>query len=386
MKPRVAHVINSFGLGGVPQVAYQLLRSLPADTYDLYLYILKSYQDNSSARQLLIEKFDKLGVTIRCPERDEKKFYVVSQLARWLIDDRIEILHTHSYKPNIYGRLAGSLCRSSFSQSIKIVAHYHNVYDDKWRKDDSLIYEQGFASVTDCFLACSTSIADKNAQAIGLKDGQFEVILNGIDLDRFTINHDIASAKASFNIPPGVKLIGTVGRISTQKAQDIFLQAAAHVLQQFSDCLFLIVGAPEDPGQLDALTVLAESLGIHDKVIFLGHVNDIPKLYGILDVLAMPSRWEGLPLTLVEAMAIGLPIVTTAVGGISEVVTPEETALIVQPDNPRQLADAISRLLANPALCATMKQSGKNRAQAFSHITIGHQAHRLYQKLLAENN
>ncbi len=384
MKPRIAHVINSFGLGGVPQVAYQLLRSLPADTYELYLYILKNYQDNSSARQLLIENFDKLGVTIRSPERDEKKFYVVSQLARWLIDDRIDILHTHSYKPNIYGRLAGSLCRSN--HSIKMVAHYHNVYDDKWRKDDSLIYEQGLEPVTDCFLACSTSIARKNAEAIGLKNRQFEVILNGIDLDRFNESHDIASAKASFNMPLGFKIIGTVGRISTQKAQDIFLQAAALVLQQFSNCLFLIVGAPEEPGQLDALLALAASLGIQDKVIFLGHVNDIPKLYSILDVLAMPSRWEGLPLTLVEAMAIGLPIVTTAVGGISEVVTPDETALIVQPDNPRQLADAISRLLTDPDLCAIMKQSGRNRAQAFSHVTIGQQAHRLYQKLLDEKN
>lgn len=106
MRPRIAHVINSLGLGGVPQVVYQLLRSLPSDTYDLYLYVLKSYSDNGAARQQLGDSFRDMGVIVRCPVRDEKKFHVVSQLCHWLKDDRIEIVHTHSYKPNIYGRLA----------------------------------------------------------------------------------------------------------------------------------------------------------------------------------------------------------------------------------------------------------------------------------------
>jgi|GEM_PF-1778048 len=381
MKPRVAHVINSFGLGGVPQVAYQLLRSVPQDTYELYLYVLKSYDDNSAARKQLSDYFEQIGVTVRCPDRDEKKFYVVSQMMHWLLQDRIDLLHTHSYKPNIYGRLAGLLCCQT---GLKMIAHYHNYYDNKWAEDDSLIYEKQLASSTDHFFACSDSVANHAVERIGMNKEQIEVLLNGIDLERFNTKYDRASIKVELGIPLDYKLIGTVGRICIQKAQDIFLKAAAIIQQSYPKTLFLIAGAPDENGMLADLQKQAEALGIRDNVRFLGYVSDIPRIYSLLDILLMPSRWEGFGLALVEAMAMGLPIVATDVGGILEVVIPNETALLVPPDNADLLAKAVERLLTNEQLISNLSQAGRNRAEQFSYRSIGQQAHQCYQRLLSE--
>lgn len=380
MKPKIAHVINSFGLGGVPQVVYQLMRSLPADTYDLYLYVLKSYEDNAAARIQLSETFKRLGVTIRCPDRDDKKFYVVSQMARWLIEDEIDLLHTHSYKPNIYGRLAGLLCQP---KGVKLIAHYHNYYDNKWLEDDSLIYEQLLAYQTDHFLACSGSVAEHVASRADIDNGRIEVLLNGIDLSRFKVTQARSAVKAELGLPENCKLVGVVGRLCRQKAQDVFLEAAAKLTEIFPDVLFLLAGAPDEPEMLLQLKAQAESLSIGHKVRFLGYLEDIPKIYGILDILVMPSRWEGFGLALVEAMAMGLPIVTTDVGGIPEVVVPNETALIVPPENAGSIAEAVGRLLRAPDLTAKFSDAGQIRAEQFSHERIGRQTHQCYQRLLS---
>jgi glycosyltransferase involved in cell wall biosynthesis len=382
MKPRIAHVINSFGLGGVPQVAYQLIRSLPNDTYELFLYVLKNYDDNTSARQQLKEYFKDMGVTVRYPIRDEKKFYVVSQLCHWLKDDRIDIVHTHSYKPNIYGRLAATMNRS---QGLKTVAHYHNFYENKWAEDDSLVYEQFLAQTTDCFIACSDSVAKHAEEKIGLAADSFDVILNGIDLDRFKVKPDKAAIKLSLSIPEDFNVVGIVGRISQQKGQDIFLEAVAKIHHKLPKTLFLIVGAPDEPAMLEKMRALAATLGIQEKVNFLGYRDDIPNIYSILDILVMPSRWEGFGLALVEAMAMGLPIVCTEVGGIPEVVIPNETALFVATENPGQVADAISRLLEDQSLRLKMGLAGKKRAEQFSYQRVGQQVHQKYQTLLSGN-
>jgi glycosyltransferase involved in cell wall biosynthesis len=272
------------------------------------------------------------------------------------------------------------MCRS---QGLKIVAHYHNLYDNKWTEDGSLIYEQFLAKTTDSFIACSNSVAKQAAEKIGLSRNAFEVILNGIDLNRFKVTGDPNLLKSTLGIPEEFNLVGIVGRISEQKAQDVFLEAVAKIHTKFQQTLFLIVGSADEPEIMDKTVALAASLGIHEKVRFLGYRTDIPDIYAILDMLVMPSRWEGFCLALVEAMAMGLPIVCTRVGGMPEVVIADETALFVATDNPEQLAIAMTQLLEDQQLRIRMGQAGKQRAKEFSHLRIGQQAHQKYQQLLS---
>jgi glycosyltransferase involved in cell wall biosynthesis len=379
-RPRIAHVINSLGLGGVPQLVCQLLAALPRDGHDLLLYVLKSYPDHPEARLPQAERFRELGVTVRFPRRDEKKFHVVGELCRWLQQDRIDILHTHSYKPNIYGRLAGTLCRS---QGVRIIAHYHNHYDNKWEEDDSLVYEQLLAHSCDRFLACSESVGRHVAERIGIAADQIRVVLNGIDLERFRRAYDRRALRAELGIAEEVQVVGMVGRLCRQKAQDVLLQAAPGILRQCPDTLFLLAGAADEPTTLSQLQRQAFELGLGNRVRFLGYVSDIPRVYAALDVLAMPSRWEGFGLALAEAMAMGVPVVATPVGGIPEVAG--DGALMVAPDAPAELAEAIAGLLADPARAAALGRVGSVRAERFCHRRIGREVQDIYRELLAGN-
>ena len=380
-RPRVAHVLNSMGLGGVPTIVYQLLRTLAPDGYDLSLYVLRRYADHADVREEQAERFRNLGVSVSFPDRDEKKFFVVGELCRWIIRDRIDILHTHSYKPNIYGRLAGLLCQGSH---LKVISHYHNDYDNKWQEDNSLIFDQCLARSTARTIACSESVRDHVSERVGIPREGIEVILNGVELDRFAARHDPEEVKAEFGIPRDRQVVGVIGRISAQKAQDDFIQAARLIHERAPETVFLVVGSADDAALMAHLQDLTVQLGIEKHVRFLGYVPDIPRIYQALDVLVVPSRWEGFGLILVEAMAAGKPIVATKVGPIPEVVGSDGAALLVPPSSPPSIARAVLSLLADPGRAQEMGRRGMERARQFSWERAGRQLDELYTRLTRE--
>jgi glycosyltransferase involved in cell wall biosynthesis len=378
-KRRVAHVINSMGLGGVPPVVYHLLRALPAERYDCHLYVLARKADHQDVREAQLERFRELGVPVCFPERDRKDLHVVAELCQWIIRDQIDILHTHSYRPNIFGRLAGVLCKAG---AMKIVGHYHNQYDNKWEADGTLIYDQLLARLSDRLIACSASVRQHIAEKAEIPEEQIELLLNGVELDRFAARLDPDAMKAELGIPSNSKVVGVVGRISEQKAQDDFIRAARIIEQDEPETVFLIVGAANDPALLERLQRLTIELGVDEKVRFVGHVTDMPRIYAALDVLVLPSRWEGFGLVLVEAMAAGKPIVATRVGGIPEVVVDGETALLVPPSDPAAIAAAVVSLLTDPERARAMGRCGVERAGLFAWKHAADRLDDLYSRLL----
>ncbi len=376
-KIKVAHIVNRLGFGGVSVAAYHLLKALPAERYELFLYCLMKKINLPEVRESQVEKFQKLGVTVSFPEQDEKKFYGMGDLCRWILRNRIDILHTHSYKPNIYGRLSGVLCKD-----IKIIGHYHNYYDNKWKADNSLIFDQLLAHFSDQLISCSKSVRDHISEKLGIPPEKIEVILYGTDLDRFKVRYDPVEVKKEMNIPRDRKVVGIIGRISEQKAQDDFIKAAKLIKDAVPNTVFLIVGQTGIDLLVNRLKDLAVSLGIDRDIIFTGYISDVSKVYSALDILVVPSRWEGFGLILVEAMASGKPIVATNVGPIPEVVISDETALLVPPSSPPSIASSVISLLNNPGRAREMGQRGMERAKMFSWERAGRQLDLLYKKLL----
>lgn len=381
-KRRVAHVINSMGLGGVPPVVYHLLRRLPAERYDFYLYVLTRSSDHQDVRGVQVERFRELGVPVCFPERDRKNFHVVAELCQWIMRDQIDILHTHSYKPNVFGRLAGVLSNAG---ALKIIGHYHNRYDKKWDRDGTLIFEQLLARFSNRLIACSASVRQHVAEEAEIPEEKIELLLNGVDLDRFTARHDPVAIKAELGIPSKSKVVGVVGRIAKHKAQDVFIRAARLIKQQGPETVFLIVGAAGDPALLERLRRLTIDLGVDEEVRFVGYVTDMPRIYAALDVLVLPSRWEGFGLVLAEAMAAGKPIVATRVGGVPEVVVDGETALLTPPSDPAAIAGAVVSLLIDPERAQAMGRRGVERAGQLSWKHAADQLDDLYARLLNED-
>ncbi|MFQ5729623.1 MAG: glycosyltransferase family 4 protein [Waddliaceae bacterium] len=377
-KIRVAHVMNSFGLGGVPVVVYNLLKELPRERYKCYLYCLKKKSDYLEIREEQRKQFRRMSVKVSFPEGSERKFDVIGDLCRWLSHHKIEILHTHSYRPNIYGRIAGVLFKDT-----KIVAHYHNHYDDMLKKDNSYIFEQQLDLFSDRLIACSNSVSEHVVKTMGVSQEKIDVIQNGVDLDPFQTRYLPENVKKELQIPYGSKVVGMVGRICEQKAQDDFIRAAAIIQKSFPDTVFLIVGQADDDCFLQRLKALIRDLGIDRAVRFVGYQPNIPLVFSALDVFVLPSRWEGLPLILVEAMAAGKSIVATNIGPNSEAVS-DDTALLVPPSSPDSIASKVIYLLNNPERSKDMGLRGKERAKLFSWKQAALQLDSLYQKLLEE--
>ncbi len=205
------------------------------------------------------------------------------------------------------------------------------------------------------------------------------VIANGVDVNRFRPRSVGEEADAP------VRFI-YVGRLEPVKGVDLVLQAATLLRSALPG------GAPAwsltlagDGSQRAALEAQAHALGLADRVRFLGTRQDVANLLSSNDVLVLPSRWEGMPNVALEAMACGLPVIATAVGGTPEVVAHRETGILVPPEQPLALAQAMAVLLADASLREKMGQAGRRRVETeFSIDTAVARTEALYRELLAK--
>lgn len=375
---RVAHVINSAGLGGVPEAAYHLLAALSAERYDRRLYVLRRPAGEHDARAERIERFRALGVPVAYPEEVASRLDVVAALGAWLRAERIDILHTHSYRPNRLARLAGAVARLG---GLRVVAHYHNQYADKWARGDALALEQLLAPHTDAMVACSASVRDHVAEWVGVAPQGIAVVHNGVDLEHFGAERDRERARLALGLPGVRPLVGLVGRLCAQKGQEDLIRAAPAILRGHPGVRFVLAGEADDPATEARLRTLAVGLGVAHAFHFAGFVQDVAALYAALDLVVAPSRWEGFGLALAEAMAAGKPIVATRAGAIPEVVGDGETAILTEPADPDALAAAVATALASPERMAALGRRGRERAGRFSWARSGAQLDTLYQAL-----
>lgn len=353
---RVAMVLNSPGLGGVPEVVRALSTRLPADRYEPHIFLLKPGEAAGMAA------FTDLGFEPTVADPAGGKMSVIAQLAGWLSDRRIDILHTHSFRPNLYGRMAGALCRPG---GLRIVSHYHNEYDEKWRAEPAAaLLEARLTGVTDAMIAVSPAVRDHIATVTGTPGDRIAVIENGVDLARFG-GADRVAGRRMLGLSEGEFAVGVVGRICRQKGQDIALEAIREV-SDLPNLRLVVVGNREDERMARDLEQGIEAAGLQSRVRLTGHMSDTAPVMAALDLLLVPSRWEGFGLVLLEAMAAGTPIVATRVGGIPGVVGDSRAALVLAPEDPGALARAIHLLARDSAVQGVMGNAGRKRARAFS--------------------
>lgn len=359
---RVAHVLNSPGRGGVPRVVEALVRHTDRDRIAPHAFYLKGGEGPDLFR----------GADIPCRSAETaSKASAMTELVAFLDRYRIDILHTHSFRPNLYGRMAGLVLRPS---GLKLVAHYHNDYTDKWTAD-AVLLEQRLAKVTDAGLAVSAPVAGHVAERVGLV---CELAENAIDRDR-VMGGDRMAGRIALGIGPDDVAVGLVGRVCRQKGVDTFVEAAIACLAKRPDMCFAVIGDAEDRDLQVRMTARIEAAGWPDRIRFAGHRDDIANVLAALDLLAAPSRWEGFGLMLVEAMAAGVPIVASDVGGIPDVV--RHAAYLVSPDDPAALADALSRLAGNPSCRTALVEAGRGRAAHFSWDRTASRVAKVYDRI-----
>jgi len=277
------------------------------------------------------------------------------RLARLIRARNIDLIQSHEFTTNCYATLAARLAR------VPIVCTVHGKVYYPGRYYRRAAY-RWVARNADALVAVSEDLAGFLNRSLGIPERRLKVILNGVDMSRFgSAPAGRDAARAALGLPADGFVALTVAALFEVKAHADLIDAAAIVLRAHPGAVFLFAG--EGPLEAD-LKARAERLGVAKSVRFLGFRRDVPELLAASDVFVLPSLSEGLPVSVIEASAAGLPVVATDVGGTHEVVEDDGTGLLVPPRQPERLAAAIGRLAADPAAARRLGEAGRERAHA----------------------
>lgn len=254
----------------------------------------------------------------------------------WLRRRRFDVAVTLLFGSDTIGRaLARSLAVPRIVSSVR-ARNVHYTSWQRWLVRNTMRW-------ADAVVINSASVRDFAISEEGAPSNRITVIPNGVRVEDYGEPLDQASLRAELNVPPDGWLLGSVGRLTNQKGFDVLLHALS--LLPHRDIHLLVLGTGEQEG---TLRTLAASLSLQDRVYFAGYRYDVPRLLGALDLYVHAARFEGMPHTLLEAMAARCPVVATAVDGICSLIDDEVHGWLVPPENPNALAAAIHVALGDP--------------------------------------
>jgi L-malate glycosyltransferase len=243
------------------------------------------------------------------------------------------------------------------------------------RKPKHRIAYHLMARIPHAVMAVSEEVRQYCVQTDGINSARVHTIYNGLNVQRFANTRNRSS---------GGQRVISVGNIRRVKGHDIFIRAAAIIAQRFPRATFSIAGEVLEPQYFQELLMLVDSLGLADRFQFEGGVTDLPSFLAEAEIFVLPSRSEGFSNALIEAMAASLPVVATRVGGNSEAVEDGVTGLLVPPEDPNALANALQKLLSDSERSRAMGEAGRSLAiRAFSNDRVVNQVADIYHSLLS---
>ncbi len=218
------------------------------------------------------------------------------------------------------------------------------------------------------------------SEKFGAPENKIREVANGLDLEEIKSLKIAAQIKDELQIAPGCNIVGTVARFTEQKGLKYFVEAAKLIKEQIPNCKFIIVG----DGELkNSLIKFAQNIGIYQEVIFTGYRVDAVSILSIFDIFVLPSLWEGMPYTILEAMALKKPVVATNVFGNSEIVLNGKTGNLVSPRDSLAISKAVIALLKNKEKAKKMGENGFHRIKTdFSGKKMTEKIEHIYLELL----
>lgn len=311
------------------------------------------------------------------PLHDLKALIALTRLIR---QQRYTIVHTHSSKAGILGRLGARLA------SAPVIVHtvhgwsFHD-YMPAATRYAYILLERWAARFTDAIIAVSQKDIHKGLSAgIGQQE-QYHLIRSAIPLEAFDpALYDRAKVRRELGLPLDAPVIGTIGRFSSQKNPLDWVRVAGVVGRERPEARFVLVG--DGPLRPQVQAALAQE-GLAERTVLTGLRRDVPRLLAAMDIFLLTSLWEGLPRTIPEAQAMGLPVVANRVDGIAEAIRDSVTGYLCDPGELQSMAERVITLLDNPALRAEMGAQGRAVAlEEFDLRVMIEKIEILYQTLL----
>jgi glycosyltransferase involved in cell wall biosynthesis len=365
-------LLLALNVGGAEVLAARLARRLRHQ----YRFVFACLDElGPLGRQLQDEGF-LVEVVGRHPGVD---WWCVRRLATLLQAQRADVVHAHQYSPFFYGSAARMLAGRA---SVVFTEHGRDFPDIRrpkrvWANRLVLLRRR------DRVVGVGESVRQALVQNEGIPARRVETIYNGVDLSPYAGVPDLtdrAEARREMGLGDNDLGIIQVARLNFMKDHATAVRTMARLATGCPETRLILVGDGEERGSIEALV---GQLGLGDRVQLLGTRNDVPRLVRAADLFLLTSVSEGIPLTVIEAMAAGLPVVSTDVGGLREVVEVGRTALLAPAGDDQALAGAILRLAGDPGRRAAMGAAGRLRAWArFSEDRMVDDYNRLYEELI----
>lgn len=344
---RVLHVIDSLDLGGAQTLLLDLCSHTDRSRFEVEVACMHG-------PGVFAAEIEKAGIPVHVLSPSTWPPKYIPNFLRLIARRDPDIIHFHLFGSNFVAKPLAAL----FGKRALIV-HDHTNAESRLNSVFLFVADTLTNRFSTRVIAVAESVRQLLIEREGLCDDRVVTLPNGVDAEMFypaTLEQRKA-ARASLKLPENAFVVGGVGRLAEVKNLKVFLEAAATFFKRYPRTVFVIAGT----GPLDAeLRELAKSLGVAGSVNFLGHVSDRVELYRALGVLLITSDSEGTPMTLLEAMACGLPVISSSVGGIPEVATNEGDALLVPARDIRGFVSALERVLGEEGLARKLGANARN--------------------------
>jgi glycosyltransferase involved in cell wall biosynthesis len=362
---KVLYLTTHLNAGGITSYVFTLTKGLINLGHEVFIV---------SSGGGLEKEFKKLGAEVikldikTKSDVSPKLFFNFPRLQKIIKEKDIDIIHAQTRVTQV---LATWLQKKT---SAKCVSTCHGFFKPKWTRIK-------FPCWGDFVIAISDAVNLHLIKDLKVSDKKIKIIQSGINLRKFVSidSHGQDKGRQQYNLH-GDPIIGMIGRLSDVKGQDVLVMAMPEVLKRFPEAKLFLVGE----GKLKGLLIdLIDKLKLKENIIFLSVVDKAHELMPLFDVIAHPSRQEGLGLSLMEAQACGRVVVASNVGGIPSLIEDGETGILVEKENPEALAKGLIRVLSDKELALKIEKHASKRAQrGYSDQLMVGKIIKLYENLL----
>jgi glycosyltransferase involved in cell wall biosynthesis len=373
---KVLEMIDRPSLGGGQTAVLLLAGSIDRSKFDVSVC--------SESEGPLVEELRTIGVAHHEASFEKKRWIGNIAAIRSILErERVEILHTHGGIAGFFGR------RAARKAGTPVVIHtLHGIHYLHYRnpvlKRATISLERYFSKTTDKLVLVSDGDREAARRHRLAPEAKLAVVKNGLDLSVLKAPRGAEDLKRRLGLSGSTPVIGTVARLHRQKGVVFLVRAASRIKREIPGARVLCVGGGP---LLSRMGREVRKLGLDDTVTLLGETSEAAGLIPVFDVFVLPSLWEGLPFVLIEAAALGKPIVATDVEGNNEVITDGETGLLVPAMDPGALAEAVIGLLRDGTTAARLAHSAKKLIPPrYSLARMVRETEDLYLSLLREKN
>lgn len=354
-KIKILQIATVSSWGGAPQVVFDLVKNLDKNKFSVEL---------ACGTGKGWEKMKETGVKIYPlpnmrreidPIRDLKTIWTIYRIIK---KGNYNIVHCHSTKAGLVGRIAAKLAGT---KRIYFTVHGWGFYNSeyKWAQKMLVSLEKIIARMTSKIICVSRNDLDEGIKNKITQKDRMGVIYNGIDFKNYV---DRQGSRQIFGLEESVIVFGFVARLANQKNPQLFLKAAEKIVKKCDNANFIIIG---DGPLMAECRKLSSEMNLDNKIKFLGELPNVKakQLMSGFDVFVLSSRFEGLPLTVIEAMFAGLPIIAGNVGGIPELISDSKNGFLVNAGSVDELVQKMEYFIENPDQAISMGREGKKIAQ-----------------------